>query len=300
MASRRAPDPAPAPPLLAGLPFAGRARQRLAAAVTALFTDPHGPPPAPVIRRDDGLFGAQSAAWRVHGDVTTMMVGGIAALMLQMLHPGALAGVWDHSAFRTDMAGRLRRTARFIALTTYGGPDEAQAAIDRVARIHRAVSGVTADGTPYRADDPHLLGWVHVTECWSFLAAWTRYGDPLMPAADRDRYFAEMARLGALMGVIDPPASQVAALALIDRFRPELRRDARTAEVAAHLLGGGSGGADGGGAGAAAHALTIRAALDLLPPWAQAMHGLTPSGPLTPLVRAGTRELQRTLRWALG
>ncbi len=294
MASRRAPDPAPAPPLLAALPFAGRARQRLVAAVTELFADPQSSDP-PVVRREDGLFGPHAAAWRVHGDVTTMMVGGIAALMLQMLHPGALAGVWDHSAFRTDMAGRLRRTARFIALTTYGGADEAQAAIDRVARIHRAVSGVTADGTPYRADDPHLLGWVHVTECWAFLAAWTRYGDPRMPAADRDRYFAEMARLGTLMGVIDPPASQIAALALIDRFRPELRHDARTAEVADCLIGGGSGGAAG-----AARTLAIRAAVDLLPRWARAMHGLTPSGPLAPLVRAGTRELQRTLRWALG
>jgi uncharacterized protein (DUF2236 family) len=73
---------------------------------------------APVMRREDGLFGPRSVVWRVHGDVTTMMIGGVAALLLQMLHPAVLAGVWDHSRFRDDMLGRLRRTARFIALTT--------------------------------------------------------------------------------------------------------------------------------------------------------------------------------------
>jgi len=71
-------------------------------------------------RQDTGLFGPDSACWKVHGDLTSMMVGGIAALYLQMLHPGALAGVWDHSDFRKDMLGRLKRTARFIAGTTYG------------------------------------------------------------------------------------------------------------------------------------------------------------------------------------
>src|ERR1700754_3376642 len=81
----------------------------------------------PVQRREDGLFGPKSIAWRVHGDVTSMMVGGIAGLLLQMLHPAVLAGVWDHSSFRQDMLGRLRRTARFISTTTYGSREEAEA-----------------------------------------------------------------------------------------------------------------------------------------------------------------------------
>jgi uncharacterized protein (DUF2236 family) len=99
-------------------------------------------------RRDTGLFGPQSVCWKVHGDFTTMMVGGIAALFLQMLHPGALAGVWDHSDFRRNMLGRLKRTAGFIAGTTYGDCAEAQGYIDRVRRVHETVVGCGPTASP--------------------------------------------------------------------------------------------------------------------------------------------------------
>src|SRR6185503_14517148 len=145
------------------------------------------------VRTDSGLFGPGSACWKVHGDFTSMMVGGIAALFLQMLHPGALAGVWDHSNFRQDMSGRLRRTARFIAGTTYGSTAEAGALIAHVGQIHDRVAGRLPDGTPYSANDPDLLTWVHVAEVSSFLAAYLRYKDPSFPPAEQDRYFAEVA-----------------------------------------------------------------------------------------------------------
>src|SRR3546814_928207 len=120
-----------------------------------------------------------------------MMIGGISALLLQMLHPAALTGVLDHSSFREDMMGRLRRTARFIAVTTYGERDAAEAAIERVRAIHEDVRGHLADGTAYAASDPRLLAWVHVAEATSFLDAWIAYGEPRMTRADQDRYFAE-------------------------------------------------------------------------------------------------------------
>jgi len=127
---------------------------------------------APVVRRLDGMFGPKAVAWRVHGDVTSMMVGGISSLLLQMLLPAVLAGVWDHSNFRTDMHGRLRRTARFIALTTYGAREEAEAVIARVRNIHVQVGGTLPDRTPYAANDSALLAGVHITETMSFLNAW--------------------------------------------------------------------------------------------------------------------------------
>lgn len=96
---------------------------------------------APVVRSEKALFPPQSVIWRVHGDVGSMMVGGIASLLLQMLHPSVLAGIWDHSNFRQDMHGRFRRTARFIALTTYGERELALAAIARVRTVHDAVTG---------------------------------------------------------------------------------------------------------------------------------------------------------------
>ena len=110
----------------------------------------------PVVRRADGLFGPGSVTWRVHGDVTTMMVGGMAALLLQMLHPAVLAGVWDHSRFRADMQGRLRRTARFIAVTTYGSRGEAEAAIARVRSIHARITGTLPDLGYDRICSPYL------------------------------------------------------------------------------------------------------------------------------------------------
>lgn len=270
-------------------------KSRIAREVVALFNDP-ARDETPVQRRLDGLFGPESVAWRVHGDVTSMLVGGVSGLLLQMLHPAVLAGVWDHSNFRADMHGRLRRTARFIALTTYGGRDEAEAAIARVRRIHAHVTGTLPDGTPYRADDPALLAWVHVTEATSFLAAWRRYAEPAMRAADQDRYFAEFAQVAEALGADPVPRDRMAAAALIRTMRGDLRMDARTREVARLVLGQPA----ARRAIAPMQALTMQAGVDLLPGWALAMHGLSGAGFAAPLVRAGTFGVARTLRWAFG
>lgn len=106
---------------------------------------------------DPGLFGPDHIIWQVHGDFPAMLCGGISALMLQMLHPAALAGVWDHSSFRQDMLGRLRRTSQFIAVTTFGNTADAHTLIERVKRIHLRVTGIDNTGKPYAASDPHLL-----------------------------------------------------------------------------------------------------------------------------------------------
>ena len=69
-------------------------------------------------------------------------------------HPAVLAGVWDHSSFRGDMLGRLRRTARFIAVTSYGSREDAEAIIAKVRDVHGRIRGTLPDGTPYAADEP--------------------------------------------------------------------------------------------------------------------------------------------------
>ena len=280
------------PSLLPGT-LARPVKQAIAAQVVALFND-RARGERPVTRRPDGLFGPRAVAWRVHGDVTSMMVGGVASLLLQMLHPAVLAGVWDHSNFRTDMQGRLRRTARFIALTTYGGRDEAEAVIARVRAIHDRVRGVLPDGTPYAANDPALLAWVHLTETTSFLDAWLRYAEPGMSGADQDRYYAEMARVADALGAAPVPRSRFEARRLFGAIRPHLRCDARTREVARLVL-----------TQPAPHrmaepvqALTMQAAIDLLPGWAQHLHGMHAPALGRPLVRAGTLGVARTLRWA--
>ncbi|MDT8759847.1 DUF2236 domain-containing protein [Sphingomonas psychrotolerans] len=248
----------------------------------------------PVARSADGLFGPQSVVWRVHGDVTTMMVGGVAALLLQMLHPAVLAGVWDHSSFRGDMLGRLRRTARFIAVTSYGAREDAEAIIGKVRDVHGRVRGTLPDGTPYAADDPRLLAWVHVTEAVSFLDAWRRYAEPGMSLDDQDRYFAEFARIAEALGAAPIPRSRAEADALIAELQKELRVDARTREVAQILLGQPAPNL----AVRPFQAMTFQAAIDLLPDWAKRMHGLRIPALAAPAVRAGTRGMAGTLRWA--
>jgi uncharacterized protein (DUF2236 family) len=243
---------------------------------------------------DDGLFGPGSMAWRVHADFSGMMIGGVSALLLQMLHPLALAGVWDHSDFRRDRFGRLRRTAQFISLTTFGSTDAAQRAIDRVRAIHDRVAGTLADGTPYDANDPALLTWVHVAEVDSFLRAYVRYREPALSGAEQDRYVAETATIARRLGAADVPESRREVDAYYRAVRPDLRFDDRTRDVAAAMLASGADPLAG-----AALAIVGPAALELLPPWAAAMHGRAPSPLARPAVRLGARGMNGVLRWAL-
>lgn len=246
-------------------------------------------------RADTGLFGPDSACWKVHGDFTSMMVGGIAALFLQMLHPGPLAGVWDHSNFRRDMLGRLQRTARFIAGTTYGDRGEAQGLIDRVRGIHGQVTGLLPDGRPYAAADPALLTFVHVAEVSSFLAAYLRYVDPAFPALEQDRYYREVAEIARRLGAADVPESRAAVADYMEGVRGRLRCDQRSRAVAAALLSQPAPSA----AAAPAMAMAFDAAKDLLPDWAARLHGFRLSAPRRAAARAGTQALGVAMRWAL-
>jgi len=151
---------------------------------------------------DPGLFGPDSLVWKVHGDFMSMMIGGISSLILQALHPLALAGVWDHSSFREDLKGRLGRTAFFIAATTYGNTDMATRAISRVRKIHDSLQGVHPDGRVYRVSDPHLLYWVHLTEAYSFLNAHRIYVNPTISESDQNQYFAEMSKISEGLGCL--------------------------------------------------------------------------------------------------
>jgi len=249
----------------------------------------------PVKRSDTALFPPDSMIWRVHGDVVSMMVGGVSALLLQMLHPAVLAGVWDHSNFRTDMLGRLRRTARFIAATTYGERAEAETAIARVRAVHSHIGGTLPDGTPYRADDPSLLAWVHVSEAWSFLAAWQHYGDRRLTLAQEDLYYAEFASIGSALGADALPRNRASTNQALRDMQPALIADGRTREVARLVLDQ----TPGNPLAIPLQRTIAQAAVDLLPSWARRLHGLHASPVfMRPVVRSGTRQMAKTLRWA--
>lgn len=184
---------------------------------------------------DPGLFGPDSVTWRIHADFPGMLSGGLCALMLQTLHPRALAGVWDHSNFREDLVGRLRRTTAFVAGTTYAGRAEAERLIARVATIHARVHGVLPDGRRYAADDPDLLTWVHVTESYGFLQGYRRYCPDALPAGAADRYYAEVRRIAEALGARAVPASEAAVRDYFAQVRGELACDERSREVLAVL-----------------------------------------------------------------
>ena len=156
---------------------------------------------------DAGLFDPESAVWRIHADFAGMLSGGLCALMLQTLHPAVLAGVWDHSNFRDDLIGRLRRTTNFVAGTSYAPRAEAQRLIERVRRIHSNVHGFTENGEPYRADEPALLTWVHVTEAYGFLQGYRRYAGRV-PRANADRYYDETRQIAEALGARKVPRTE--------------------------------------------------------------------------------------------
>jgi uncharacterized protein (DUF2236 family) len=212
-------------------------RQRLGAELFARVAGPDGPANRARIHGGPGprWFGPDRPIRVVHGDAS-MFVGGLRALLLQSLHPLAMAAVAAHSGYRGDPWGRLQRTSTFLAVTTFGAAADAQAAVERVRAVHERVRGTTADGTAYAASDPHLLGWVHAAEVDSFLRAHRRYGARPLEAAGYDAYVADAARVAEALGVREPPRDVAQLAACLDGYRPELRGTPQARDVARFML----------------------------------------------------------------
>ncbi|GAA1619475.1 oxygenase MpaB family protein [Kribbella alba] len=232
---------------------------------------------------------------RVHGDAS-MFAGGLRALLLQSLHPLAMAAVSAHSGYRGDPWGRLQRTSYFLAITTYGAAQDAEAAVERLRAIHERVRGTSPDGRPYHASDPHLLKWVHVAEVDSFLAAHQRYGAAPLDAAERDAYVEDMARVARRLGVVDPPTTEAELQQTLEEYRPELRGTTEARQAARFILVH----PPVPWAVRPAYGVLTAAAVGLLPRWTRWPLRL-PYLPLAEntMVRAAGEGLTRTIRWAL-
>lgn len=244
---------------------------------------------------DPGLFGPDAICWQVHGDFSSMLVGGISALMLQALHPLALAGVWDHSNFRQDLLGRLRRTGQFISGTTFGSTHDANWLIDKVRTIHLQVTGTAPDGRPYAASDPDLLTWVHVAEVSNFLAAHLRYLNPDLSLADQDKYYDETALIAERLGARNVPRTAQAIADYLENMRPHLLCDERSREVLRILLNAPAPSLMAKPMGA----LMMQAGIDLLPLWASEMLELRQTPFQRRMIRAGVKRSAPVLRWAV-
>ena len=219
------------------LPDLAVVRKHVGRSLFGLVAGPEGPANRARIHDTPGprWFGDDRPIRRVHGDAS-MFVGGLRALLLQSLHPLAMAGVAEHSDYRGDPWGRLQRTSTFLAVTTFGPAADAQRAVDKVRGIHQRVRGVAPDGRRYHAADPHLLEWVHIAEVDSFLLAHRLYGASPLDQEGRDGYVADTTRVATALGVPDPPRTERELGERIERFRPELSGTPAAREAARFLL----------------------------------------------------------------
>jgi len=235
---------------------------------------------------DDGFFGPASVAWRVSTDLASP-VAGLRSLLMQALHPLAMAGVDQHSGWRRDPAGRLAATSAYLATVTFGERAAAEQAAARVRRIHEHVRGTDpVTGRRYAASDPALLLWVHAAQVDSVLAAGNLAGTALSPA-DSDRYVAEMVVAAELVGVPRPqvPASVAELERYVAKVRPGLSCTPAAAESMAYLL-------DPPGLDEEIAEIwqDVRdAAIAVLPQWARQMYGYS-APPLSPGRRTEIRQ----------
>jgi uncharacterized protein (DUF2236 family) len=240
--------------------------------------------------RDDGFFGPASVTWRVTSDLSAP-VAGLRSLLMQALHPLAMAGVDQHSDWRLDPVGRLAATSAYEATVTYGDRASATRVAARVRAIHTRVRGVdTVTGRPYAAEDPALLLWVHAALVDSALAASTLFGTPLADP-DADAYVGEMTIAAELLRVPREiiPASVAELRRYFDDVRPELRCTPAAAESMGYLLD-----PPGLDSGIAELWQDIRdAAVATLPDWAREMYGYPAPAPVT-------AERRTEIRQALG
>ncbi|MFJ9621915.1 oxygenase MpaB family protein [Streptomyces sp. NPDC101181] len=276
-------------------------RDRIAAELTAalhggdLQLERYATPPG-----DPGLFGIAPGdpVWRVHGQATGMLVGGFAALMLQSLHPLAMAGVDQHSDFRADPVGRLNGTVRFITTTTFGSAPAAREVVALVRRIHTRVHGTAPDGRAYRADDPGLLTWVHTAEVSSFLAGHQGYAprrQRLTPAGC-DAYYRQAAPMAEALGARGVPRSRAEAADYLTRMRPQLHATAAALDSVRFLRAFGRNRRERLVVG-----LLMNASVGILPGWARAELGIHRPAPVrTGWDRPLATAVGRTLKWGLG
>lgn len=275
--SRPRPDPIPLPrPVAARLEAAFEAMLQPPGAPRIDFTQPPGEP---------AFASPESLSWTVFANPVSVFVGGVTAVILELAEPRVRTGVWEHSSFRRDPVGRLRRTGLAAMLTVYGPRSAAEEMIAAVARRHARVRGVTPCGQPYAADDPDLLVWVKATAAYGFLEAYARFVRPLSPE-ERDAFHAEGATVSRLYGAAQAPESEAELHRLFARMAPRLEPSPivhefleimRQAPLLPAPLRG-------------AQRLLIRAAVEAAPPWARRTLNLSGAG-----LRPGEGALVRLL-----
>lgn len=250
------------------------------------FTVPQG---------DSGLLGPGSMGWKVSANPIVSAVGGIAAVILELAEKHVRAGVWDHSTFKVDPIRRMERTGMAAAAVTYGPTKMAEMTFQRVTRMHERVTGTTHDGNAYRAMDPALLTWVHVTAAWGFLNAYKRYADSKLSREDEDRYYREGEVIGKGFGAEWVPTSA----AEMDTYMAEMTPKLYANDTVHEFLDLVRNATPLGRVGKPVQRLITQAAIDLLPKHLQEQCGVAVSPAARPMVRPALRALANTAGFAM-
>lgn len=247
---------------------------------------------------DPGLAGGPgSLSWEINGDLASLAVGGTAAIILEILHPSVMAGVFTQSSYRTEPLRRARNTLGYVLRTTFGTTAAATRVIEQVKSIHARIGGRRPDGRAYRALDPELIGWVHTCIPWAVMTAYDRYCRPLSEA-EKDRYLSEQAVIGRMGGADWVPETVAELDAYVERMRPQLAVNEQTVEFI-DFLAGATDDLPVGRGERLDRWLGIRSSMWLMPAWARRMTATELSPALQRLVLHPNNRLKaRIVRWA--
>ena len=222
---------------------------------------------------DPGLAGGpQSISWEINGDLASLGAGGVAAIIMEVLHPSVMAGVSQQSDFRTDPLRRAQNTLGYVLRTTFGSTEAATAVIEHVKGIHGHIAGTRPDGVEYEALDPELIAWVHTCIPWATMEAFHRYARPLSEA-ERDQYLREQAPIGRLAGADWVPESMAELDEYVERMRPLMSMNEQTREFIDFLAGAAGGEFGVNAAEQLRLRLHIAGSMALMPEWARHLTG---------------------------
>lgn len=248
---------------------------------------------------DPGLAGGPgSMSWEINGDIASVGGAGVAAILMEVLHPSVMHGVFTQSSYRTNTYERSRNTLGYVLRTTFGNTEAATRVIERVKRVHGYVKGTRPDGIEYRALDPELLAWVHTCIPWAIMEAYDRYHRTLS-RAQKDRYLTEQAVIGRLGGAKWVPETVSELEDYVESMRPLLAYNDQTRQFADFLLGR-SGDAITTRRQRTESWLGLHGAMTLMPVWARRMTG-TYHTSFTErfLLRPNEKLKSRIVRWAV-
>ncbi len=246
---------------------------------------------------DPGIGGGPgSISWEINGDLASLVVGGTSAIIMEVLHPSVMAGVFTQSTYRQEPLRRARNTLGYVLRTTFGCTRAATDVIERVKKIHSHVGGVRADGVKYQALEPELIGWVHTCIPWAVMRAFETYNRPLT-LDEKNRYLTEQAVIGRMGGADWVPETVEQLDAYVERMRPLMAMNDQTVEFIGFLAGR-VGDQPIGTKERFDRWVGIRASMGLMPEWARRMTGTYVAEPLFRLFAATDQLKASTIRWA--